>query len=74
MAAPDFSAILAGFAQNGVSQADIARRLQLDPSTVCRIANGQTRSPTFETGAKILVMHDKSLKSLMHTNNRFGCK
>jgi transcriptional regulator with XRE-family HTH domain len=74
MAVPDFSAILAGLAQNGMSQADIARRLHLDPSTICRVINGEIRQPSYSTGSKILTLQAKSLGSLVSTHNRFGGK
>lgn len=74
MAQPDFSTILAGLAHNGMTQADIARRLHVDPSTVCRMINGEIRSPSFQIGAKILSLHDKSLKTLVRINNPIWSK
>jgi transcriptional regulator with XRE-family HTH domain len=74
MAVPDFQSILAGLAHNGMTQADIARRLHVDPSTVCRIVSGDIRSPSFQIGTKIMTLHDKSLKSLLSTRNPIGCK
>ena len=74
MAVPNFSSILAGLATNGMTQADMARRLQIDPSTVCRVLHGEIRSPSFQTGSRILSLHAKSLGLLVHTSNRFGGK
>ena len=74
MAVPDFSAILAGLNNNGMTQADLARRLHVDPSTVCRIVNGDIRQPSFETGAKILTLQTKSLKLFVNICNPIGCK
>ena len=67
---PDFSAILSGLTCNGLTQADIARRLHLDPSTVCRMINGEIRSPSYANGLKIMSLHTKSLKLLVSTLNR----
>lgn len=74
MAGPDFSSILAGLAVGGMSQADIARRLQVDPSTVCRMINGEIRQPGFDTGTRILSLQAKSLNSFVSIRNRIGCK
>jgi transcriptional regulator with XRE-family HTH domain len=73
MVVPDFSAILAGLTQS-MTQADIARRLHVDPSTVCRVINGEIRSPSFATGSRILSLQAKSLKVLVNTGNDFECK
>lgn len=74
MAVPDISSILAGLAHNGMTQADIARRLQVAPSTVCRMINGEIRSPSFQTGTRIMTLNDKSLNSLLRISNSIGCK
>jgi predicted XRE-type DNA-binding protein len=74
MAVPDFSAILAGLTQHGMTQASIARSLAVDPSTVCRIVNGDIRQPSFETGAKIITLNAKSLKSFVSICKPIGCK
>ena len=73
-AMPDFSAILSGLASNGMSQADIARRLRVDPSTVCRMISGEIRQPSYATGSRILSLQHKSLNPLVRINNRFGGK
>ena len=72
--APDFSAILAGFAQSGLTQADLARHLQVDRSTVWRMINGETRMPTLQTANRIVDLQAKSLISLLRTCNKNGCK
>ena len=69
MSGVDFAAILAGIAESGASQADIARQLHVAPSTVCRIASGEIRQPCFETGSRILSLQAKSLIPLLRTRN-----
>jgi transcriptional regulator with XRE-family HTH domain len=72
MRAPDFAAIVAGLTDHGLTQAELARCLHLDRSTVYRIACGDIRQPSFETGSKLLHLQAKSLKSLLHTRNTDG--
>jgi len=71
---PDFAAILTGLASNGLSQADMARRLQVDRSTVCRMINGEIRQPCYQTGVRIMTLQAKSLKTMVSICNRFQGK